>query len=329
MSSRRLEYQPYDPAWKDAFQRLRDHLDHHLNPWLDAILHVGSTSVEGLGAKPILDVDCVFTNHFEIIKTTLERLGYRYQGELGIPDRHAFEQPVDTPFMTHHLYVIRAGSDNLWNHLSVQRALRNRPVLRHQYMELKRGLIRANDTDRVRYTDGKTTFITTILKEESTMNQLILAGGCFWGVEAYFKQLEGVLDTEVGYIGASGKPTYQQVCAGSGHTEAVWISYDDSVVSLEKLLDHFFHIIDPTSINKQGPDRGVQYRTGIYNYTPEEEVVLKDYLARRQTEYKKPLAIELSTGWTFYEAETYHQDYLDKNPSGYCHVNLSSYKDVR
>lgn len=328
-SPKRLEYQAYDPRWRDAFERLRDHLMHHLSPWADTIHHVGSTSVEGLGGKPILDVDVVFHDHFTTIRDTLQRLGYLYEGERGIPDRHAFAAPPDSPFFPHHLYVVLAGSDNLNNHLSFQRALRNRPIVRQRYMALKQDLIARDEVDREAYTNRKTPFITHILKEESLMPNIILAGGCFWGVEAYFKQLEGVLDTEVGYIGAAGQPTYEQVCSGSGHTEAVWIEYDEDVVSMKKLLDHLFHIIDPTSINRQGPDRGVQYRTGIYNYQPEDEAFLKDYLSVRQQEYKKPLTLELNSGWTFYPAEAYHQDYLDKNPNGYCHVNLSSYKDVR
>ncbi len=161
------------------------------------------------------------------------------------------------------------------------------------------------------------------------MRQIIFAGGCFWGVEAYFKQLNGVLDTEVGYIGDDSQVTYEDVCAGSGHAEAVWLEYDENLISLKVLLDHLFNIIDPTSINRQGPDKGIQYRTGIYNYVKEEEPFIRAYLAQKQTQYDKPLTVEMKTSLTFQLAEDYHQDYLDKNKDGYCHVDLSSYKNVK
>ncbi|MCK5761985.1 MAG: peptide-methionine (S)-S-oxide reductase MsrA, partial [Candidatus Izimaplasma sp.] len=102
------------------------------------------------------------------------------------------------------------------------------------------------------------------------MKTIVMAGGCFWGVEAYFKQLGGVTETCAGYINGEGQPTYEQVCNYSGHAEAVMITYNEEIVSLKKLLDHFFNIVDPTSINRQGNDIGIQYRTGIYNYPDEQ-----------------------------------------------------------
>ncbi len=161
------------------------------------------------------------------------------------------------------------------------------------------------------------------------MKTIIFAGGCFWGVEAYFKQLNGVDDTESGYINGEGQPTYEQVCNFSGHAEAVLIKYDDEVISLKKLLDHFFNIIDPTSLNKQGNDKGIQYRTGIYNYTPEQIPFIKSYLAIRQKEFDKEIAIELATNLVFYKAEEVHQDYLGKNQHGYCHIDLGSHKKIK
>ncbi len=161
------------------------------------------------------------------------------------------------------------------------------------------------------------------------MKQIIFAGGCFWGVEAYFKQLDGVIDTQVGYVGDDTFVTYEDVCAGSGHAEAVWIEYNENLISLKQLLDHLFNIIDPTSINRQGPDSGIQYRTGIYNFAKEEEPFIRAYLSQRQTEYTNPLALEVKANLTFHLAEEYHQDYLDKNKDGYCHVDLSSYKNVK
>ncbi|PAT01220.1 peptide-methionine (S)-S-oxide reductase [Candidatus Izimaplasma bacterium ZiA1] len=160
------------------------------------------------------------------------------------------------------------------------------------------------------------------------MKTIVLAGGCFWGVEAYFKQLDGVSDTETGYIGAKGMTTYDEVCNHSGHAEAVYIEYAPEIISLKKLMDHFFNIIDPTSINKQGPDIGIQYRSGIYNYTLEDLPFIKNYINVRQKEYSKPIVIELDTNLEFYKAEDYHQDYLEKNKNGYCHIKLDSYKNV-
>ncbi|MFZ9781912.1 MAG: peptide-methionine (S)-S-oxide reductase MsrA [Bacilli bacterium] len=160
------------------------------------------------------------------------------------------------------------------------------------------------------------------------MKTIYLAGGCFWGVEAYYKKLKGVVDTQVGYAnGNYPNPTYEEVCDEKAtHAEAVKVVYDAKVISLEKLLDHLFRIIDPTSVNKQGHDEGVQYRTGVYFETVEDEKVAKAYVARRQPEYKKPIAVEIQSLRGFYDAETYHQDYLDKNPFGYCHVNFAVLK---
>ncbi len=162
------------------------------------------------------------------------------------------------------------------------------------------------------------------------MKKIVLAGGCFWGVEAYFKQLDGVQDTTVGYIdGKKPYPTYEEVCHGSGHAEAVEVVYDETVLTLTKLLDHLFNIIDPTLINRQGPDIGVQYRSGIYNFDTTEKSVIEAYLRSQQQNYRKPLQVQVLDHATFYPAESYHQDYLDKNKNGYCHVNLHSYKNVK
>ena len=161
------------------------------------------------------------------------------------------------------------------------------------------------------------------------MKTIIFAGGCFWGVEAYFKQLDGVLETSTGYINGDGKPTYEEVCNFSGHAEAVSIMFDEDIISLKKLLDHLFNIIDPTSINKQGNDIGIQYRTGIYNYTDDQLPFIKSYFILKQKEYDRDLAIELATNLPFYKAEEYHQDYLEKHHYGYCHIDLNSYTNVK
>jgi peptide-methionine (S)-S-oxide reductase len=155
------------------------------------------------------------------------------------------------------------------------------------------------------------------------MKKIILAGGCFWGVEAYFKRLKGVVETKVGYTdGPSDNPTYQDVTRHSGHAEAVFIGYDDSVVSLVKILEQFLRIVDPTLRNRQGGDIGIQYRTGLYLFTEEELQTAKDYLNEAQKGYSKQIQTSVKMAGPFYDAEEYHQDYLDKNPTGYCHVNL-------
>lgn len=161
------------------------------------------------------------------------------------------------------------------------------------------------------------------------MKTIILAGGCFWGVEAYFQQLTGVTATEVGYADGPFKtPSYEQVCASSGHVEAVKLSFDESVIAFETLLDHFFNIVDPTAVNRQGNDIGRQYRTGFYNLDNEDEETLRAYINLKQSEYTKPITIEIKSGVHYDPAEAYHQNYLKKNPNGYCHINLASYKDV-
>ena len=322
-----LRFSTYQDTWKTEFERLKTYLDSLLTGLVKDIVHVGSTSVESMSAKPILDVDIVFEENLDLIIKILEKNDYIYEGEKGIKDRHSFRR-TRNDFYEHHLYVCLDGSDNLVNQIKLKRALQNNKKYRDQYSELKRTLIQKNNKDRELYTNSKTDLIQSILKEVDKMKSIVFAGGCFWGVEAYFKMLEGVNDTEVGYINGPGETTYKEVCAGSGHTEAVLLHYDEEKISLKKLLDHFFNIIDPTSVNKQGPDRGIQYRTGVYNYLPEQLPFIENYFNIRQKEYNKPIVVETLDNLTFYPAEEYHQDYLDKNKNGYCHVDLNSHKNV-
>ena len=157
------------------------------------------------------------------------------------------------------------------------------------------------------------------------MNTIYLAGGCFWGVEGYFKRIEGVKGTTCGYAnGRTENPSYEDVCRhDTGHAETVKVDFDDEVISLEDLLIYYFRIIDPVSVNKQGNDVGTQYRTGIY-YTDESQLpVIKAAIEREQRKYNEKIAVEVLPIENFYIAEEYHQDYLDKNPNGYCHINLS------
>lgn len=155
------------------------------------------------------------------------------------------------------------------------------------------------------------------------MKTIYLAGGCFWGVQRFFDQFDGVIRTETGYANGPEKaPTYQDVCADSGHAETVRIDYDESRITLEELLDDYFMVIDPTSVNRQGHDEGIQYRTGIY-WTEESQVpVIEARMKKEQEKAGQPLAVETGKLVNFFPAEEYHQKYLEKNPGGYCHIPL-------
>lgn len=157
------------------------------------------------------------------------------------------------------------------------------------------------------------------------MKELYLAGGCFWGLQAYFDLKEGITESEVGYANGNTKePTYEQVCTNTtGYAEAVRIRYDDNKISLTRVLELFWKVIDPTSLNKQGGDRGTQYRTGIYFTDDEDEVIIKKSLENESKRYSKKIVTEVEKLNNFYPAEEYHQKYLDKNPNGYCHIDLS------
>lgn len=156
------------------------------------------------------------------------------------------------------------------------------------------------------------------------MKKIVLAGGCFWGVEEYYRRLKGVGATRVGYAqGMFKNPSYNQVKTGlTQHAEVVEITYDPTVISLEKILEHLFRICDPTSLNRQGGDIGTQYRVGIFAEDETELVVVKAYIDSRRKDYSKPIVLETEILNEFYDAEEYHQRYLVKNPSGYCHVNM-------
>lgn len=153
------------------------------------------------------------------------------------------------------------------------------------------------------------------------MKDIYFAGGCFWGVQHFFDQFDGVMHTEAGYAnGPDAAPTYEEVCASSGHAETVRVTYDDALISIEELLNYYFTIIDPTSVNRQGNDVGVQYRTGIY-YTDESQLPqIRRTYEREERKAGQPLAVEVAPLRNFFRAEEYHQDYLGKNPAGYCHI---------
>lgn len=160
------------------------------------------------------------------------------------------------------------------------------------------------------------------------MKRIIVAGGCFWGVEGYFARLKGVVKTTVGYVNGNKKnPTYEEVCNGvANHAEGCELLYDPEIIPLEKILEHMFRFIDPTSLNKQGNDVGVQYRTGVYYEQEEDREFILEFLKEKQKDYIREIVVEVEKIQNYFLAEDYHQDYLDKNPSGYCHVNFGLIK---
>jgi len=157
----------------------------------------------------------------------------------------------------------------------------------------------------------------------SEIKEIYFAGGCFWGVEKYFSLIQGVTETCAGYAnGRTIDPSYDDVRGGgTGHAETVKVTYDTGIVSLETLLSMFFDIIDPTSVNRQGADEGDQYRTGIYYSDPDDESAIRGALASLQTLYTSPIAVEAAPLKWFFIAEAFHQNYLTKNPAGYCHIS--------
>lgn len=151
---------------------------------------------------------------------------------------------------------------------------------------------------------------------------IYFAGGCFWGTEHFFKLVNGVEATEVGFANGKTKdPSYKEVVSGmTGFAETVKVTYDPQRVGLGLLLDLFFKTIDPTSVNRQGNDIGSQYRSGIY-YTGEHQVAaITEVMTDVAGQYQKPLAVEVAPLRNFYTAEAYHQNYLEENPGGYCHI---------
>ena len=180
-------------------------------------------------------------------------------------------------------------------------------------------------------TENSTNRTGEVVPKQSPTKDIYLAGGCFWGTEHYFKQIEGVAETEVGYAnGIIANPTYEQVCTDQTRfAETVHVCYHPDTVSLEFLLRMYFKAIDPVSVNQQGHDKGTQYRTGIYYTNSEDLPVIEKVYQEIQQQYEEPLAVEKQPLENFYKAEDYHQDYLDKNPSGYCHLPLSLFEYAR
>ena len=161
------------------------------------------------------------------------------------------------------------------------------------------------------------------MNKSDKTKEIHLAGGCFWGLEAYMQKLNGVEDAISGYAnGKTENPTYKDLHT-SGHAETVKVIYKPEIISLEDLLTHYLRVVNPVSVNKQGNDIGTQYRSGIYYTDKNDKKVIDNILKKEQTKHDKPIAIEVLPLKHFFEAEEYHQDYLFKNPNGYCHIDLS------
>ena len=174
------------------------------------------------------------------------------------------------------------------------------------------------------YADDPTSSKEQKMTMESKQEQQIiyLAGGCFWGLEAYMERIQGVTDAVSGYANGKGDTTNYQLLHATDHAETVKVTYDPNKISLDKLLQYYFRVIDPTSINKQGNDRGRQYRTGIYYQNEQDKAVIEAALKTLQSKYQAPIQIEVEPLKNYVEAEEYHQDYLKKNPNGYCHIDI-------
>lgn len=159
------------------------------------------------------------------------------------------------------------------------------------------------------------------------MKEIYLAGGCFWGMEEYFSQIEGVKETSVGYANGQVETTSYQLLKQTDHVETLYLAYDEKILSLREVLLYYFRVIDPVSVNQQGADKGRQYRTGIY-YTDEADVpTIQAVMAEEQEKVgNRPIAVEVEPLKHYIVAEDYHQDYLKKNPTGYCHIDVAQAK---
>ena len=160
------------------------------------------------------------------------------------------------------------------------------------------------------------------------IKEIYLAGGCFWGVEKFFKMAPGVIETTVGYANGQTLDTSYDILKMTDHVETVHIKYDNEITSLSKLLDYYFSIIDPTSINRQGLDEGRKYRTGIYYVDKDEIDIIKSKIEDEQNKYSREIQVEVRPLKHYIMAEEYHQNYLDKNPDGYCHIDLDNARKV-
>lgn len=155
------------------------------------------------------------------------------------------------------------------------------------------------------------------------MAEIYLAGGCFWGLEEYFSRIEGVEETTVGYANGQVESTNYQLIHQTDHAETVHLIYDEKRISLREILLYYFRVIDPLSVNKQGNDVGRQYRTGVYYTNQADKAVIEQVFAEQEKQLGQKIAVELEPLRHYVLAEDYHQDYLKKNPGGYCHINVN------
>jgi len=160
--------------------------------------------------------------------------------------------------------------------------------------------------------------------KNSRYKEIYLAGGCFWGIQAYIDRIVGVEYTNVGYANGNSEETDYYSIKETGHAETVYVVYNPEKITLEELLGYFYGIIDPTSLNKQGNDQGSQYRSGIYYVNEEDKKIIKAATENEQAKFSEKIVTEIQPLENYILAEDYHQDYLEKNPDGYCHINLSN-----
>lgn len=161
------------------------------------------------------------------------------------------------------------------------------------------------------------------------MKEIYLAGGCFWGVDAYFGGLDGVVDTECGYANGKTPTTTYEELYKTDFAETVKVTLDEEKISLNQILEHFYYIINPFSLNRQGNDLGRQYRTGIYSKNEEDLEFARNFLDKKQKEADRKILVEVQELRSYVVAEAYHQDYLKKNPAGYCHIDLSDVLEIK
>ena len=159
--------------------------------------------------------------------------------------------------------------------------------------------------------------------KNSRYKEIYLAGGCFWGLQAYFDRMIGVEYTSVGYANGETEDTDYNSIKKTGHAETVYVAYDPEKITLAGLLGYYYEVIEPTSLNRQGNDTGIQYRTGIYYVDEEDKAIIESVTEDVQAEYTEKIVTEIEPLKNYVLAEDYHQNYLDKNPGGYCHIDLS------
>lgn len=176
---------------------------------------------------------------------------------------------------------------------------------------------------------AKTTENTAMTEtQKEDLRDIYLAGGCFWGIEAYMQRIYGVKNATSGYANGKTDTTSYHIIGATDHAETVHVTYDANKVSLQKLLKYYFQVIDPTSVNKQGNDRGRQYRTGIYYQNEQDKQLILKEISALQSKYKDKIQVEVEPLRHYILAEEYHQDYLQKNPDGYCHIDLDKANKV-